>query len=104
VNRILVVDKHRDGAIRLLYVDGLSEEGYDVRAVQNGPGLQKVIDATKPDVVLLDVTGEEGAADEILKIFRRIRRRHKDLPVVASSIYATPNCRKVRLNKLLHPS
>jgi len=83
VNRILVVDGDDDVAIRLLYTDELTEEGYDVIARQGGPGLLELIETKRPDLVVVDITPRENDGSYV---FQDIRNLYDDLPVIMSTL------------------
>jgi DNA-binding NtrC family response regulator len=84
MNRVLVVDE--DMAIRLLYSDELGEEGYDVVTGELDSELIDLIAKKRPDVVVLDVPGNDPGG---LGLCRHIRKTYDDLPVILSSVYAT---------------
>jgi len=83
MNRILVVDD--DTAIRLLYADELTEEGYEVITGDGGSGLMELIEKKRPDLVVLDMS--PGDHDG-LGLCRDIRKTYDDLPVILSTVYA----------------
>ena len=76
---VLVVDDTIEN-LRLLS-NMLSEEGYDVRAVTNGPQALQAVERDPPDVILLDITMPEMDGYEVC---RRLRARDhsKDVPVI----------------------
>ena len=82
MNKILAIDD--DESIRILYTDELTEEGYEVIASGDGSSLMRLIDETKPDLVVLDVRlGEYDGLD----LLQDIRNTHYDLPVILCSAY-----------------
>jgi len=82
MNKILVIDD--DESIQILYTDELTEEGYEVIASGDGSSLMRLIDETKPDLVVLDVRlGEYDGLD----LLQDIRNTHYDLPVILCSAY-----------------
>jgi two-component system response regulator (stage 0 sporulation protein F) len=83
MNRILVVDD--DTAIRLLYTDELTEEGYEVITGDGGSGLMELIEKKRPDLVVLDIPPGDH---EGLGLFQTIRNAYDDLPVILSTAYA----------------
>ena len=85
MNRILVVDGDDDVAIRLLYTDELTEEGYDVISRQGGPGLLELIGTKRPDLVVVDITPRENDGRDL---FQDIRNLYDDLPVIMSTLYS----------------
>ncbi|MFO7598499.1 MAG: response regulator [Candidatus Desulfacyla sp.] len=84
MNRILVVNDD-DTAIRLLYTDELTEEGYEVITKEGGPGLMELIEKKRPDLVVLDMSPGENDG---LSLCQDIRSAYDDLPVILSTIYA----------------
>lgn len=84
MNRILVVNDD-DTAIRLLYTDELTEEGYEVITGEGDIGLMELIEKKRPDLVVLDMPPGEG---EDMRLCRNIRSVYDDLPVILSTVYA----------------
>jgi len=82
MNRILIVDDEK--AIRLLYADELTEEGYEVLTTDGGAGLMELIDRKRPDLVLLDI---KLGKDDGLDLLQDIRNAYYDLPVVMCTAY-----------------
>jgi DNA-binding response OmpR family regulator len=82
-NKVLVVDDEKN--IRLLLVEELTDEGYDVVTAENGAVALEMIQAEKPDLVTLDIKmpGEDG-----LSLLRKIREIEYDLPVIICSAYS----------------
>ena len=74
---IWVVDD--DPELRQLLSTYLSEQGYDVRTLNDGKQLSARLEFQRPDLVVLDLMmpGEDG-----LTILRRLRDGGDDLPVV----------------------
>jgi DNA-binding response OmpR family regulator len=85
VNRILIVGRDDDVAIRLLYTDELAEEGYDVITRQGGPELLELIGTQRPDLVVVDITPRENDGTDF---FQDIRNLYDDLPVIMSTLYS----------------
>ena len=82
MNRVLVVDDEK--AIRMLYADELTEEGYDVIATGDGSGLMALIEQKRPDLVLLDIKmGKYNGLD----LLQDIRNAYYDLPIVMCTAY-----------------
>ncbi len=81
--KILVVDDEKN--IRLLLVEELTDEGYDVVTAKDGALAFEMIQAEKPDLVTLDIKmpGEDG-----LSVLRKIREIEYDLPVIICSAYS----------------
>jgi DNA-binding response OmpR family regulator len=82
MNRILVVDDEK--AIRILYAEELTEEGYEVIATGDGSNLMELMEKKRPDLVLLDI--ELGEVDG-LNLLQDIRNTYCDLPVVMCTAY-----------------
>jgi CheY-like chemotaxis protein len=76
---VLVVDD-TIANLRLLS-NMLSEEGYDVRAVTNGPQALQAVERDPPDVILLDITMPEMDGYEVCRRLKA-RDRSKDVPVI----------------------
>ncbi|NUO60389.1 MAG: response regulator transcription factor [Hamadaea sp.] len=72
----------RDGLTRTL-----TEHGFDVVAVDNGPALRQTLLDDKPDVAVVDVRLPPTFTDEGLQIALEARRRHPGLPVLVLSHY-----------------
>jgi len=108
MNRILVVNDD-DTAIRLLYTDELTEEGYEVVTREGGSGLMELIEKKRPDLVVLDMSPGENDG---LSLCQDIRSVYDDLPVILSTVYAAASpgvnasaavpfvCRSADLNEL----
>ena len=81
--KVLVVDDEKN--IRLLLVEELTDEGYDVVTAKDGAVAFEMIQTEKPDLVTLDIKmpGEDG-----LSILRKIRETEYDLPVIICSAYS----------------
>src|SRR4026209_3039704 len=73
--RILVVDD--DQRLRDLLVKYLGGEGYEVKAVHDGPGMDKQLSRERYDLIVLDLMlpGEAG-----LSICRRLRAQNAAAP------------------------
>jgi two-component system sensor histidine kinase/response regulator len=76
---VLVVDD-TIANLRLLS-NMLSEEGYEVRAVTNGPQALQAVERDPPDVILLDITMPEMDGYEVCRRLKA-RDRSKDVPVI----------------------
>ena len=78
-HEILIVDDNPENLRVLSAV--LKEEGYDVRAATNGRQALDTVDASEPDLVLLDVHLPEMNG---IRVCRKIHEnpRHKHLPVI----------------------
>jgi DNA-binding response OmpR family regulator len=79
MNKILIIDD--DQAIRMLYGDGLDEEGF-AGASADGSRAMKLIEKENPDVVVMDV---HSAKYDGLDLLRDIRRTYHNLPVILCS-------------------
>ena len=80
---ILVADDEEN--IRLLYLEELGEEGYQVTAAASGEEALDKIAATRPDLVVMDIKlpGISGV-DALV----RIKEIDRDLPVILCSAYS----------------
>src|SRR5450830_1917788 len=81
---ILIVDDDRD--IRTLLADYLETNGYRTFGAADGVAMWKLLDETKPDLIVLDLNmpGEDG-----LTICRKLRA-HSDLPVIMLTARSEP--------------
>lgn len=81
---VLVVDDEKPvrDSIKMI----LEYEKFDVQFAEDGPSATERLESTAFDLVLLDIKmpGEDG-----LKVLRRIRQTHTDLPVVMISGHGT---------------
>ena len=68
--RILIVDD--DVTMRLLMYEALSEDGYKIYEVDNGPAAIEAIKASEPDMVLLDVKMPGMSGFEVCSEIRRL--------------------------------
>lgn len=85
MKRILIVDD--DAAIRWLYSEELSDEGYRVFTTNNYAELEHVISQHKPDLILFDIrTGKMGDLD----VLYHVRESQPDIPIVLCS--GCPEC------------
>jgi len=84
--KILIVDD--EPALRLLYSDELSEEGYEVVTAANGTEAAKQLGAGDIDLVILDIQLKQESG---LDMLQKIVQEKKELPVILCSAY---NCYK----------
>ncbi|MFG1839296.1 MULTISPECIES: response regulator [unclassified Micromonospora] len=87
--RVLIADDHfllRDGLTRLLQAYGCETVG----AVGDSDELLRAVEATRPDVAVVDVRMPPTFTDEGLKAAIEARRRVPGLPVVILSQYVEP--------------
>ena len=84
MTRILLVDDEEH--IRRLYVEELSEEGYEVVAVASGHNLLSTITLFQPDLVILEI---KLMHSDGLELLQEIRCRYQDLPVILCTAYDT---------------
>ena len=75
--KILVVDDDRE--VRMATRDFLSSKGYEVVVAEGGREALRLLDASPPDVVLLDVAMPDLDGMETLK---RIVATHPTMPVI----------------------
>ena len=83
MTRILIVED--DDNQRLLYREGLEEQGYEVVEVRDGVEALPAIERHTPDAVVLDINmpGMDG-----LSTLARIHDRHRRMPVILNSAYS----------------
>jgi two-component system response regulator (stage 0 sporulation protein F) len=81
-NKILIVD--HNPAIRLLYSDELSEEGYEVMTCGDGLELMNAIRKESPDLIVMDIRLER---DNGLDLLQGLRDIHPNLPVLLCTAY-----------------
>ena len=81
---ILIVDDDRD--IRTLLQDYLETNGYRTHGAGDGAAMWKLLDNTKPDLIVLDLNlpGEDG-----LTLCRKLRA-HSTLPVIMLTARSEP--------------
>ena len=82
MSKILVVDDERH--IRELYSLELSAEGYDVETRGSCKSLQRDIETSKPDLIILDI---RLVNDDGLEQLLEIREHYPDIPVIMCSPY-----------------
>jgi len=82
MNKILIVDE--EAAIRMLYQEELTEEGYDVDTTDGYNDLLELIAEKKPDLVVFDV---EKISSGGLGILEEIRNCFKDIPIILCTAY-----------------
>jgi two-component system, response regulator, stage 0 sporulation protein F len=82
MRKLLLVDD--DEAIRMLYSEELSEEGYDVVSIGGASGLLQLIERESPDLIVLDINLDKCSGLDLLQDIRNI---HYDLPVVLCTAY-----------------
>ncbi|MDY7037211.1 MAG: response regulator [Thermodesulfobacteriota bacterium] len=86
MNKILIVDD--DPAIRMLYADELSDEGYEVITCGDGSGLMDLIREKRPHLVVMDIRlGRYNGLD----LLQDIRNTHSKLPVILCTAYPAFN-------------
>lgn len=84
MNRILLVDD--DKAIRMLYAEELTEEGYEVITKDGDCRLMTLIKEKEPDVIIMDIRlGKQNGLD----LLQDIRNTYYNLPVILCTAYAT---------------
>ena len=82
MKRILVVDDEE--AIRLLYKEELTEEGYDVDLAVDGLDALRKMEEARPDLMTIDLRmpGMDG-----IELLGRVRILHRDLPIIICTAY-----------------
>ena len=82
MNKILIVDDEK--AIRILYADELTEEGYDVMTSGDGSRVLELIEDKSPDLIVLDISlGKQNGLD----LLQDIRNAYNDMPVILCTAY-----------------
>ena len=82
MKKILIADD--DESIQMLFVDELTEDGYDVITTGDGIRLIEMIETEKPDLVIMDVRlGNYNGLD----LLQDIRNTHNNLPVILCTAY-----------------
>ena len=83
MNKILVIDG--DEAIRLLYADELTEEGYEVIASGDGSQVMELIEQKRPDLIVMEaVLGQYDGLD----VLQDIRNAFYRMPVILCTAYS----------------
>jgi DNA-binding NtrC family response regulator len=77
MNTILIMDE--DQAIRMLYAEALSEEGYEVITCGDVAGLMELISSKRPDLVVMEVLLKNCDG---LDLLQDISHAFRDLPVI----------------------
>lgn len=77
MSTILIMDEEE--AIRMLYADELSEEGYEVITCGNAAGLRELIGRKQPDLVVMEVLLKNRDGLELLQ---DISHAYQKLPIV----------------------
>jgi DNA-binding response OmpR family regulator len=79
-SRLLLVDD--DPSIRALYSQTLSRAGFDVETARNGKEGLEVVEAFKPDLVILDLIMPE---QEGIETILQLQAQHPSVPILAIS-------------------
>jgi DNA-binding response OmpR family regulator len=77
MNKILIMDE--DEAIRMLYADVLTEEGYEVITCGDASGLMELIGRRNPDLVLMEVLLRNCDG---LDLLQDISHAFRELPII----------------------
>jgi len=77
MKKILVVDDEKN--IRILFRDELEEAGYEVELAESGTEALAKVNASRPDLVILDIRMADMTGIEVLQA---IREKHTKLPVI----------------------
>jgi DNA-binding response OmpR family regulator len=83
MTRILHIDK--DDAIRFLYEEELTEEGYEVIGTNNCKGILDKIAKLNPNIIILE---PKFPKVDGLDILQSIRATHYNIPVIISTAYS----------------
>lgn len=82
MNKILIVDD--DQGVQILYLDELTDEGYDVVTCGDGSRLMECIEEERPDLVVMDMNlGKYNGVD----LLQDIRKSFDQLPVILCTAY-----------------
>ena len=81
--RILHIDK--DDAIRFLYEEELTEEGYEVIGTSNCEGILDKIAKLNPNIIILE---PKFPKVDGLDLLQSIRSTHYNMPVIISTAYS----------------
>lgn len=87
MNKILVLDD--DKSIRMLYADGLVEEGYEVITSGDGSRFMALIKEKRPDLIVMGARLGRYTSRDLLQ---GIRKRYYTLPVILCT--ASPACKQ----------
>jgi len=79
---ILVVDDEPD--IRGFLSDLLEDEGYSVRAAENGNQAMEMIQQEKPDLILLDLLMPKGTGTDLYRMIHQ-KKEFDTIPVIVIS-------------------
>lgn len=82
--KILIVDDEE--GIRMLYSMELQDEGYEVITLPDGRDLLQVVDAERPDCIVLDIKMREFNG---LDLLQQLRKKYYNLPVILNSAYSS---------------
>jgi len=80
--KILVCEDEED--LRVIFIDFFQDKGFDVICTQDGEQGLKLVDAEKPDIMLLDMRMPKLDGYGTLK---RLREYNKELPVIVITAY-----------------
>ena len=82
MEKILILDD--DDAIRTLYAEELKDEGYEVIPLGDASNLLKLIEQTRPDLILLDIKlGEYNGLD----MLQDMRSFDYNMPIILCTSY-----------------
>lgn len=87
MNRILVFND--DEGLRILYAQELAEEGYDVFAASDAPGLMELTEKERPDLIVMDA---RSGKNEVPLLLGRIRDMYPSLVIILCTPYSHPKC------------
>lgn len=85
--KILVCDDDQ-GILEVIKIV-LEKEGFEVKLLANGRGIQKIIKDYKPDLILLDIWMPGVDGEEITKILKKTEETSKIPIVVISALNTT---------------
>ena len=84
MEKILLVEDEE--AIRILYAEELTEEGYQVVTCDEGERATKLASELKPDLIVMDIKLGECNGLDLLQTVKQI---HPDLPVILCSAFGS---------------
>ena len=80
--RVIVVDD--DASIRDAIADHLLLHGYQVRLAADAAALDVLLQAERPDLIILDIWLKDSRMDGI-DILKAVKREHPEVPIVIIS-------------------
>jgi DNA-binding response OmpR family regulator len=81
---ILIVDDEKN--IRKLYEKELNRDGYKVMVASSGEEALAAVDASPPDLIVLDIRMPQMDGIEMLN---HLMAKHRNIPVILNSAYSS---------------